>query len=156
MSQLFHMIPPVSIITELGEKRRKKSVKGVDIVEVTLKTMLQKLCPNEGMGYLKEGLNQLKKKGWVFFQENLDQLIENMPFQFYGYMFPNKKSKVNAFPIHIKHFQFFDKQEDQLIFLQEHFERYYKRQVNKEDMEDYDFERPFVGRDFLWFYRHEN
>lgn len=97
---------------------------------------------------------QGKKTGVVFFQEGVCELRWKKTFELYFCLGNTPLTKINAFPIPVKDFKMYKNHVDQLHFLLLFYERYYcLSQQNHELLLNYDYKNPYIGRDFIWYYK---
>jgi hypothetical protein len=125
-----------------------------EIVLITLKEIRNIFGSDLSILETKKILNVMKKEGVLFFQENLSNQKELSRFELYYCLFPSKTNTQNAFPIPIKYFCFHKHEIDSLYFMQNYYNNYYSTNIKELSFfKEYDSKRPFVGKNYLWYFR---
>ncbi|EJQ03964.1 hypothetical protein [Bacillus paranthracis] len=123
-------------------------------MKVNLKLFLGGSRAKRSLKEVKLVLYLAKQHGVVFYKENIFSLEHADDFDLYFVGRPSFRTKANAFPISISEYQMFDTRDEYLGFLQSCYKRYYpKERVNKKILLGYDLANPFVGREYIWFYK---
>lgn len=123
-------------------------------MKVNLKLFLGGQQAKRSLKEVKLLLYIAKKQGVVFYKENIFSLQQADDFDLYFVGCPSFRTKVNAFPISVSEYQMFDTRDEYLGFLQRCYERYYRKERgNKKILLGYDLANPFVGREYIWFYK---
>lgn len=123
-------------------------------MKVNLKLFLSGQKVTRSLKEVKLVLYLSKQQGVVFYKENIFSLKHTDDFDLYFVGRPSFRTKANAFPISVSEYQMFDTKDEYLGFLQRCYERYYpKERVNKKILLGYDLANPFVGREYIWFYK---
>jgi hypothetical protein len=122
-------------------------------MELTLHQLQEQMSVNGGLETIKEVVETLKKKGWIFYENSLSGLNEFHPIQLYLYEFPSPSSEINAFPIAKS---LFGSKRSKSIrkLINEGFEIYYGEPLTDHfSVEEYLNCIPYVGEEYVWFYR---
>lgn len=122
---------------------------------VTLEDIMKNAFPEKNILAIKRYLQDLKKKGFVFFKEDLLLLEPNRNFEMYYHVQPSPKSHLDAFPVSIVDFEIVFNKKDQLKFMKVFFEKYYGKKKSLEYFSLYNYKEPFVGTRYLWFTKKE-
>ncbi|MGO4887288.1 hypothetical protein ACJ2A9_06000 [Anaerobacillus sp. MEB173] len=110
----------------------------------------------ESILQVKRFLSHNKRKGMLFFQEKVTILNASTPFELYYYLTPNRKTVKDAFPIPTKDFVFYQDRKTQFEIMRHFFESYYLEEINDiHYFEQYNYNKPFVGTHYLWFFKQE-
>ncbi|MGG3269854.1 hypothetical protein ABEP16_13155 [Priestia aryabhattai] len=123
-------------------------------MKITLQRIQQKGSVKEGILDIKSFLYRQKRKGRLFFQENIHELEVNHFFEMYFYLMPSEISSINAFPIPIQEFCIYKNTDQQYEFMYKYFQRYYMKKVNDtEFFSKYDLKNPFIGEEYIWYFK---
>jgi hypothetical protein len=122
-------------------------------MEMTLYQLQSEISINGGLKVTKEVVDTLKKKGWIFFETPLCELTEFQPFHLYLYEFPGSSTEINAFPIPKSMFGI-ERLKNIKERIYEGFEKYYSEPLRDHfSIEEYLNCIPYVGEEYVWFYR---
>lgn len=105
---------------------------------------------------LKSRLSEYKKKGLVFYEENITSLLYDEPFLLYYHLTPNHNSPLNAFPIPMNEFCTLERQFEKDLFLKEYFFNYYGDLINCDAYFDKQTWSVYKGLEYAWFYISNN
>jgi hypothetical protein len=101
---------------------------------------------------VKAKLMNYKKRGIVFFNEDISTLLPKQPFHLLYFWLPGHSSLQEAFPVPIKHFQSFKFEMEQTSYLKDYFETFYETSISDEKFgHTYDLFHPFVGTEYVWY-----
>lgn len=128
---------------------------GQSKVRVTLKKMREAkgYSQFEGLKLKKEMLNH-QKSGKVFFDVDIVALDENIEFDLFYSVLPNKSSDKRAFPVPMNYFQVHKSEHEQFLYLKGFFESYYEgEELVESELMTFEFKKPFVGDEFVWYYK---
>lgn len=118
---------------------------------LTLEEIMKNAFPEKNILSVKRHLQVLKKKGSIFFKEDLLLLESQRKFEMYYHVLPSHKTQIDAFPVSIVDFEFVIDTKEQLTFMKAFFEKYYCISKPKEYFHSYNYRDPFIGTHFLWF-----
>ncbi|PGK51385.1 hypothetical protein CN918_26705 [Priestia megaterium] len=123
-------------------------------MEITLGKYMenQKLT---NMPLAKYHLLQFKKRGLVFFKEEVAELQLEEKFHLYYYLSANGKSEKDAFPVPKNSFLQATKSNDERFEeMKAHFESYYLNdELDKEGFDEFDLKNPYIGEDYVWVFK---
>ncbi|HDX9674308.1 hypothetical protein PDL02_20560 [Bacillus cereus group sp. LD113LC] len=123
-------------------------------MKVNLKLFLGDQQVKRSLKEVKLVLYMAKQQGLVFYKENIFTLQHGDDFDLYFVGRPSFQTKANAFPISVSEYEMFDTKDKYLGFLQKCYERYYpKEKMSKKILLSYELDNPFVGREYIWFYK---
>jgi len=106
---------------------------------------------------IKQNLLQMKKRGVLFFKEDISTMDSQTSFHVYYHLLPNEKTECSAFPIPKQAFVLqSDRLDDKKTFeaAKRYFEDYYINEVlDKKGFDEFDLKNPFIGEDYVWLYK---
>lgn len=106
------------------------------------------------MPLAKHLLLQFKKRGHVFFKEELAELQLEETFHLYYYLSANGKSEKNAFPVPKQSFLQAKSNDERFEEMKTHFESYYLNdELDKEGFDEFDLKNPYIGEDYVWVFK---
>lgn len=124
-----------------------------------MKVSLEKLSRAKGftpfqMLQLKKELIGYQKSGKVFFEVDIMSLDMETEFEMYYSIVPNKDTVQNAFPVPLDYFQVHKNERERYNYLKGFYETYYNdKDFVESDFQDYDLQKPFVGKEYVWYYK---
>ncbi|OMD40703.1 hypothetical protein BSK52_12600 [Paenibacillus odorifer] len=106
----------------------------------------------QNMMSVKRKLIEYKKKGLLFFEEDLSVIASHKKIEVYLYSQPSPKTKINAFPVPGEYFahHYSNNWVDQEQILRSCFEKYYSQEIN--DGVGFSHYKNYIGEEFVWFY----
>jgi hypothetical protein len=123
-------------------------------MKVTLDTILRSKKWDETNALeLKHELLHYKKKGKLFFMEDMSSIGVNEEFELYYFQLPNEQTSVNAFPVPKEEFRCGQSDEKLFEYLKSFFEMYYPNTLFDEKWFEQYKQQPYVGAEYVWYYQ---
>lgn len=120
-------------------------------MKITLNEIMREVIWGDSMLEVKKNLYKYKKKGELFFEEQISCINQHKKFEMYYCHCPSLVTVENAFPIPLKEYRCYKTKDENLRFLREYYEQYYKKEsVDALPFNKYKF---YVGTDYIWFYK---
>jgi len=101
---------------------------------------------------MKVALMNDKKRGLLFFKEDLSTLLPDQPFHLLYFWLPGKTSSHLAFPVPLSEFLSFhhEKKKDDLV--KPYYELFFETTISDELFQHtYDLSHPFIGSEYVWY-----
>jgi len=101
---------------------------------------------------LKAALVKDKKRGLIFFHEDLSVLLPHEPFHLLCYWLPGNTSSHVAFPVPLSEFLSFSHQKKNEQHLKSYYELFFQTKISDElFFHTYDLSHPFIGSEYVWY-----
>lgn len=105
------------------------------------------------MNLAKFQLLTLKNQGVLFFKDDVSSLELHEPFKLYYYLVSHPAIQ-DAFPVPTDSIHLSKLKTLTFDDVKEYFESYYLNEADdKEGIQAFDLKNPYIGKDYIWFYK---